>query len=145
MLHDAGTIVLNEGLKELRELNELQKNKAKLASFIKSLKLAIDVIKNPLNTDKVKALQDNATNEAIGKSSCGKKFIGALLFLVGTAIIGLSLAGIPYSGGSSLTMMNISASLLTAGGAILFYHGTKRKLAKALSNLSEAALKTPKP
>ncbi len=102
----------------------------------KSLNLAIDVMLNSKDTDKIKKLEENALKEASGKPVAWKKFTGALMFLAGVALIVLGLTGAIPTGGASLTAVYAGASL-SVGGAALLFHGRQKGFSKALSNAAD--------
>ncbi|HVY53333.1 MAG TPA: hypothetical protein VHA13_02320, partial [Gammaproteobacteria bacterium] len=134
------SLAAREVLKEAAYLkNNFSKNNEVLDKLVDSLKLALKVIKNPKDADAVLKLKKHADNSAYAHSSFWKKLVGALSMLAGAAIIGLSIAGIPFTGGLSATGMYIGGSLLAAGGAALFYAGCQKKLFRSLISLAEQA------
>jgi len=143
-LYNAGKNVVKECRAELDELiKNPEKDTKKNTALMMSLGLAINVIRTPLDSNYISDLEKyaNRSKDVSGKPSLGKKLIGALIALAGVAIIGLALAGIPFTGGASLIGMYVGGSLLAAGGAGLFAHGTQRKVAKSLDNLAYEALR----
>ncbi len=139
-IYTSGMSVYVEGNNEFKELmKDAEKNLIKLESLRISLQYAINVVNDRLNPQHIIDLKLNAEKYAIGSPNLGKKYVGALLALVGVVMLCLSVAGIPFSGGSSAAGIGIGGGLLAAGGAGLFYNGTQRKLAKKLSNLAETA------
>lgn len=118
------------------------KNPKDIASLNKSLTLAYNVLCEPKNIDRVLALKANANNNALGKPSIWKKFLGALSILVGVALCGVGIANTLETGGLSLASLPLGGSLISAGGAALFYSGRQKSLAKRLDDLAEASYKT---
>ncbi|HEX2548771.1 MAG TPA: hypothetical protein VHM20_03015 [Gammaproteobacteria bacterium] len=59
--------------------------------------------------------------------------------LASAAIIGLAIAGIPFTGGASLIAMHSAGGLLALGGATLFGYNRQKGLSKELANLSHVA------
>ncbi len=108
-----------------------------------SVVLALNVLETPKDSpeypDAVRLLKANADHRAIGKSDGWKRFKAALAMLAGTAIIGLSIAGIPFTGGASLAGFYVAGSLLTVGGAAFFYHNRQKSLAKETATLAREA------
>lgn len=94
---------------------------------------------NPEYLKAVRLLKSNVDHRAIGKSDGWKKLKGALAMLAGAAIIGLSIAGTPFTGGASLTGFYVAGSLLSVGGAAFFYHNRQKSLAKESANLAKVA------
>ena len=129
--------IYTEGKSLLVKLEELH-DKNGIEELTISLYLARNVLANP-SPDAISKLRTNAKERAIGKSKDWKKFTGALLILAGVAVLGMSVAGIPFTAGVSLTGMYLGGSLLTAGGAALFYNGREKSLAKSLSTLAQNA------
>lgn len=109
----------------------------------KSIKLSINVLKNPQNKASISQLKNHA--ECIrGKSNIMQKLAGALLALVGVAIITLSVCGIPFSGGTSAIGCYVGGSILTTSGIGLFAHGRQKGLSRRLSSLAHSAEKKDK-
>lgn len=118
------------------------KNPKDISSLNESLTLALDVLSEPKNIDRVLALKANANNNALGKPSIWKKFLGALSILVGVALCGVGVVNTLNTGGLSLASLPLGGSLISAGGAALFYNGRQKSLAKDLDKLADASYKT---
>jgi hypothetical protein len=125
-IYQAGMAALAEGETIFKEEG---KKRMLLAA---SLVCAINVVKDPTNQPAIRALQENA-NSTIGSSKLSK-FRRKLLALASAAIFVLSIAGIPFTGGLSLTGMPVAG---IGGLAHVLFKPTS--LSKVLTNLGEAA------
>lgn len=108
----------------------------------KALVNATYFIQNPLDPKAIQKLQEDAAAVKGVPKRC-KKLLGALALLAGAAIIGLSIAGIPFTGGASLIAAYTVGSILTLSGLALFADGRAKSLSKNLSALAEVAIDKP--
>lgn len=87
----------------------------------------------------IKDLND-LTKVAPGQPSLGKKIVGLISVVVGLAIIGLGIAGIPFTLGSSAGIgFMAGGALLAAGGAVLAHGARHKGLSKKLNKLEESS------
>ncbi len=120
-IHEAGQKILDEARNLQSILTPLSvKDEEDLKE---SLKLATAVIDDPKNEKAILELKIHALNVAKGKPDKWKQLRGALMILAGVAIMSLSVAGIPFSGGTSLGSMYLASTLITAGGGYTFFQG----------------------
>lgn len=116
----------------------------------KKWKMSVVLAINVLSTAKMKEhpekhqkairlLMANANDRAIGKANGWKQFKGALTMLAGAAIITLSIAGIPFTGGASLIGFYVAGGLLSTAGAAFFYRNRQKSLSKESSILAREA------
>ena len=100
---------------------------------------AADVIDSPTDKKAILKLKTHAINIGKGKPDEWKQLARALMVLVGIAIMGLSAAGIPFSGGTSLAAgMCLAGALMTIGGGYTFFQGRQPKgMVEKGSDLSE--------
>jgi len=101
-----------------------------------SVELAINVIENPEDDFAIRFLKLDARHHAPGCASGWKQFYGAMALLAGVAMLGLGIAGIPFTGGGSLAGQMVAGTLLAAGGAALFFQGRQKTLSKAVQTLA---------
>lgn len=100
----------------------------------KCLKNAIGAVKHQ-GTDKAKPFVTGllkAAQKALGKPSFGRKFAGGLIFLASAVVIGLSIAGIPFTLGTSAL---IGVGVAALFGAALGVSGMQWRQSKALYEL----------
>jgi uncharacterized protein (TIGR02452 family) len=108
--------------------------------LLESLKLATAVVQDPKNQEAIKALKTHALEVANGKPDQWNQLGCALMMLAGIAIVALSVAGIPFSGGTSLAGMYIASTLIAAGGAYGFFRNSQPQgLSKKLFDLASNA------
>lgn len=98
------------------------------------LNTTITAIRNP-NESNIHALQIKANNEAPGKSSFWKKFLGAISVVAGALLIGLGIAAVPFTAGFSAIGIVPGIALFGAGIAVL-KKGEQQGLSLAMSDLS---------
>lgn len=97
------------------------------------LNTTITAIRNP-NEANVQALQTKAKTAAPGKSSFWKQFLGVLSVVAGAILIGLGIAGVPFTGGFSAIGIVPGIALFGAGIAGI-KKGEQHGISRAMSNL----------
>ena len=98
---------------------------------------------NPNYLTAIRLLKENAEQNALGKPHYWKRWMGALTFLVGVIIMGLSIGGIPFTGGASLIGCYVAGGLLSVGGAACFYYHRQKSLSKQATNLAKTLMTPP--
>jgi len=135
-IYSAAWALYKEGYKLSRLMPENNIKKLKM-----SVVLAINLLDTPNDSldypEAIRLLKENAEHRAIGTADRGKQFKGALLALAGAAIIALSLAGIPFTGGASTVLAFGGISAI--GGASFFYHHRQKSLSKESAVLAKEA------
>ena len=137
-IYQACNTIYIEGKSLLAKLANVQDKKS-MEELVTSLKLAYDVLESPKHPQAIEKLRTNAEKHAICKPNYWEKFTGALLVLAGVAVLGMSFAGMPFTGGMSLAGMYVGGGLLSIGGGALLFHARKKSLAKSLSKLADSA------
>lgn len=108
-------------------------------ALVESLKCALHVVEHPTDQAAILALRKNARENARGRPSFWKEFIGALGLLAVAAIACLTLAGIPLVAGLSTTAYAAGATALSVASLGFFYYGSQKGLSKKLENLADSA------
>lgn len=130
------------GLKVVEEARELLKNIRPESTYeITSLKECLNAVSNAIshrNENTVRELETITKTTAPGKSSFWKKFLGAMSIVAGAILIGLGLAGIPFSGGFSALGLIPGIALFGAGIASI-KSGQQKGMSLAMTDLSKQA------
>lgn len=100
-----------------------------------TLRNVYDVLNAPESKEKVDALQKNVNVSAPGHSVLWKKFAGAVIMFLGVAIIGLSIAGLPFTAGLSGSGIAGGALVIAAGGYV-FRSGMQHGIAKQVDHMA---------
>ncbi len=107
-------------------------SKADISNLQTSVTLATHVLKTATNTTahqhSIRLLEKNVGSYPVRKSSAWQEFVSVLAMLVGAALFGLSVAGIPFTGGASVGLGCVGVGLFLGGSVGLFYHNRSKSL-----------------
>lgn len=134
-LINSAKLVIYQSYVLLADIHNSKNDKNLERNLQTTLRNVYDVLSAPESKEKVDALQKNVNISAPGHSVLWKKFAGAVIMFLGVAIIGLSIAGLPFTAGLSGSGIAGGALVIAAGGYV-FRSGMQQGIAKQVDHMA---------